>query len=235
MTEDNKDGIILQDNDDPNRTIEAVRAVIKRKEGQVAFAIALGDLTEVSVDAIVSPANPGFEYVGNGVQGAISDKTGMGIFDEAETNAQKYIRQTGGVKGPEGPTGTPLGFAFSTRTDKLPGIKSVIHVNNFRVDKDPPCDEEVIRVAVYSSLLEAERTGMASVAFPAMGTGLWGMTTVESLNGTVMGVHDYFQDNPGSKVKKVDFVVYAEATQKNARLMQSYLFNDVFPGIPPIR
>lgn len=169
MTEDNKDGIIIQDNDDPNRTIEAVRAVIKSKEGQVTFAIALGDLTEVPVDAIVCPANPGFEFSGNGVQRAISKKAGMGVFEAAEVNAKKYIKETGGKKYKDGLIGTPVGFAYSTRTDKLPGIKSIIHVNNFDADKDSSCDEEVIRVAVYSSLAEAERAGMGICSFSCNG------------------------------------------------------------------
>ncbi|KKR49648.1 MAG: hypothetical protein UT84_C0022G0011 [Candidatus Curtissbacteria bacterium GW2011_GWA1_40_16] len=73
-------------------TSEALRALIEVNGRGVEFGITLGDLTEVDADAIVCPANPGFEYAGfGGVQVAIAQKAGMATFDEAESKAKAYL------------------------------------------------------------------------------------------------------------------------------------------------
>ena len=128
--------------------VEAVRADLELGGKKTRFSITLGDITEAKVDAIVCPANPGFEYAGfGGVQVAIAGKSGMGTFEEAEAKAKA-----------------------ATSPGKLRHLKSIIHVNNMRVDQDPPCDESVVRTCTASVLAEADRIGLASVAIPALGT-----------------------------------------------------------------
>ncbi len=224
-----EDSLILPKDIDSRSTVEAVRTRLEKKQGGAEFSITLGDITEADVDAIVCPSNPGLEFAGfGGVQLAISKKSGMETFQEAERKAQEYVRTTGGVASDEGLRGVPLGFASATTAGELRRIKSIIHVNSMRSERGKsPCDEEVVRLSVSSALTEADRAGLKSVAFPAIGTGIWGMSLEESLRGTVQGVKDHFDAQPDSKVEKATFVVYAPATSENARSLQETLFNRV--------
>jgi len=174
-----------------------VKTSIEVVGGRVEFGITLGDITEANVEAIVSPANPGFEFVGmlRGVQNAIAKKAGMETFEEAERKARAAIAAGQGVKDNVSDlVGVPLGFATATTSGELKkiGIKRIIHVNNMRTGVGAYCDEEVVRLAVSSSLAVADREHLKSVAFPAMGAGGWGMSVVESLTGTIQGIRDYY-------------------------------------------
>ncbi|KKR49649.1 MAG: Appr-1-p processing domain protein [Candidatus Curtissbacteria bacterium GW2011_GWA1_40_16] len=101
-----------------------------------------------------------------------------------------------------------------------------------RVDKDPPCDEDVVRQCVASVLAVAEAEDAESIAFPAMGTGVWGMSMADSISGTVKGIRDYFREiNPESKIKKVSLVIYAEPTLANANELKSIMTNEVGPRL----
>lgn len=65
-----------------------------------------------------------------------------------------------------------------------------------------------------------------------MGTGVWGMSITESLSGTMQGIRDYYRDiNSKSEVRKVNFVVYAQPSLKNAADMQKILSQDVLPKL----
>lgn len=225
--------IVLPKDANPQKTLEAVRTSIETGGHRTEFAITLGDLTQADVDAIVCPANPGFEYAGfGGVQVAIERRAGMATFDEAEGKARQLIEAGQGVQSPDGRmVGVPTGFAAATTAGKLSRIKSIIHVNNMRVEKDPPCDEDVVRTCTANVLLEADRLGLKSVATPALGTGIWGVSLPESIRGTIRGLKDYIEvaENPG--IEKLVLVIYAQATLPNAREIQGLLLNDVLPGL----
>jgi len=212
-----------------SKSFDVVKSQIETESGKKDFLITLGDLTEADVDAIVCPANPGFEYAGfGGIQVAIASKSGMETFNEAEKKAKELIKSGKGVKSSDGElVGVPTGFAAATTSGKLERIKSIIHVNNMREDKKPTCDEGVVRQCTTSVMAEADRIGMKSVAFPAIGTGVWGVSLVDSLKGVVEGVRDYYNATPASKISKVNYVVYSQPTMKNAGEMQKVFFNDV--------
>lgn len=223
--------IVIKQNSD--KTAEVVKTSVEVDGGRVEFGITLGDITEANAEAIVTPANPGFEYAGmlSSVQNAIARKAGMETFEEAERKARAAVSAGHGVKGQDSElVGVPLGFATATTSGKLKdrGIKRIIHVNNMRTGGGAPCDEELVRLAVSSSLAVADSEHLKSVAFPAMGTGLWGMSIAESLSGTLQGIRDYYRDiNPKSGVKKVNFVVYAKPTLANAAEMQATLAGEL--------
>lgn len=223
--------IVIKQNAD--KTAEVVKTSVEVAGGKVEFGITLGDITEANAEAIVTPANPGFEYAGmlSGVQNAIARKAGMATFEEAERNAKATVAVGHGVKDQDSDlVGVPLGFATATTSGKLKdrGIKRIIHVNNMRTGGGAPCDEEVVRLAVSSSLAVADAEHLKSVAFPAMGTGVCGMSVAESLSGTIQGIRDYYRDiNPKSGVRKVNFVVYAQPTLQNAAEMQATLMGEM--------
>lgn len=216
-----------------SKSLDAVKTQIETKGGKKDFLITLGDLTEADVDAIVCPANPGFEYAGfGGIQVAIASKSGMETFDEAEKIAKELVKSGKGVKSSDDElVGVPTGFAAATTSGKLERIKSIIHVNNMREDKKPVCDEGVVKQCATNVMAEADRIGMKSVAFPAIGTGVWGVSLEDSLRGVVKGVKDYYDTVPASKINKVSYVVYNQPTLKNAGEIQQIFFNNVLPKL----
>lgn len=228
--------IVLESDSDPRKTQEAVRTVVDTpEERKVEFSVVLGDITQVDADAIVCPANPGFEPLPGGTQSAIARAAGMEIFEEANQKAIDYVRETGGVpyRG-SGDLGTPLGHAIVTGAGRLQRPQAVIHVNNMHVDETKPddCDAEAVRVCAENALAAADKVGnVKSIAFPAIGTGLWGMEMDESLKATIEGVRNYFTQNPESQIQRTSFVIYAEATRRNAADVQRLLFNKVYPRL----
>lgn len=220
---------------DSTTTAQALKTLVEVVSGRkIEFGIILGDLTEVDVDAIACPANPGFEYAGfGGVQVAIARRAGMATFEEAEAKAKAYIASRPKDVSIDGNfVGVPLGFATATASGNLDRIRTIIHVNNMRVDKQPPCDEDVVRQCVGSVLAVAESEGLTSVAFPAMGTGVWGMSMAESISGTIKGIQDYFREiNSDSGINKISLVIYAQPTLANANELKSIMVNEVAPQL----
>jgi O-acetyl-ADP-ribose deacetylase (regulator of RNase III) len=230
MLKNERSQIILSGKGD---TQEAVLSSIETKTGEINFAVILGDITQINYDAIAIPANPSFEYSGMGVQSAVARKAGIEPFQEAEIKAKALITSGEGVEHMKDHIGVPLAFATATNSGRLENVKKIIHVNNMRTEEDlPECDQGVVRLSVSSSLAVADSEGLTSVVFPALGTGLWGMSLAESLAGTIEGMKDYFQDiNPNSKIRKVGFVIYAEPTLENAQEVKKVLLTEVFPKL----
>ena len=216
-----------------NQTAEATRTTIETKLGKVEFSITLGDITKVNADAIVCPGNPGFEFAGiGGLQLAISKESGMETFQEAEEKANEYIEKTGGISYSGGRKGLPLGFAATATPGRLKNIKSIIHVNAIREEKNNAlCDEKAVRVSVSGVLKEVDRADLKSVAFPAIGAGIWGLKIEDSLGQTIQGIRDYFNAKPDSKIEKVSFVVFSPVTQENIQSFQKMLFDKTLPDL----
>lgn len=215
--------VVLSPGNHSGQTLETIRTTLETNKGKVYYSIAFGDLTQVDADAILCPANPGFEYAGmGGVQDAMARNSGMETFNEAESKAKDVITNGLGAEH-NGLIGVPLGYAAATTAGNLARIKSIIHVNNMRVDQDPPCDENVVRLCITSALSEADRIGMKSVATPALGTGLWGLGMGESLRGIMHGLVDYVDVTPNPKVNKLLTVLYAQPSLNNANTILSLL------------
>ena len=114
-----------------------------------------GDLTTAEVDAVVNAANTDL-VLGAGVAGAIRARGGPSI--QAECNAH-------------GPIG--LGEAALTGSGDLPA-RHVIHAAALELGGSPT--EQSIRSATRAALELADRTGLGSIAFPALGTGVGGFS-----------------------------------------------------------
>ncbi len=118
-----------------------------------------GDITQISVDAIVNAANS-LMIMGGGVAGAIKRRGGQVIEDEARKKAP-----------------VPVGKAISTTAGNLPA-KYVIHA--------PTMERPAMRIplenavkATKAALIEAENLCVKSIAFPAMGAGVGGLRVEE--------------------------------------------------------
>ncbi len=123
----------------------------------VTLEIALGDLTAESVDAIVNAANSQLQH-GGGVAGAIVRRGGASI--QAESDA--WVRAYGPA------THTRPAW---TRAGSLPS-RYVIHaVGPMWGEGD---EDARLAAAVQSSLELAENLQCASLAMPAISTGIFG-------------------------------------------------------------
>lgn len=117
-----------------------------------------GDITAVDTDAIVNAANNEL-WMGSGVAGAIKAAGGEEI--EREAMAQGPIR---------------VGQAVATGAGRLP-YQAVIHAAamGFEDGRAVPASAETVRAATTAALDLCAQHGWASVAFPALGTGVGGL------------------------------------------------------------
>ncbi len=113
------------------------------------------DITTLDVDAVVNAANTAL-WMGAGVAGAIKRVGGEEI--EREAMAQGPI---------------PVGEAVVTSAGRLKA-RFVIHAA--AMGQDLSTDAEKIRAATANALRRAEERGLASLAFPALGTGVGGFS-----------------------------------------------------------
>ena len=114
-----------------------------------------GDITGLTVEAMVNPANSLGE-MGGGVAGAIRRRGGLEI--EAAAMKQAPI---------------PIGTAVLTRAGRLP-CRYVIHAPTM-VRPAEAADSEKVRKATRAALECADKQGIKQVAFPGMGTGVGGL------------------------------------------------------------
>jgi O-acetyl-ADP-ribose deacetylase (regulator of RNase III) len=134
-----------------------------------------GDICDLEVDAIVNPANVTL-WMATGVGGALKRAGG----DEIEFAAIRF--------GPQ-----ELGAAVVTIAGKL-AAKAVIHAVS--LDRDRRTSGTVIEAATRSAMARAREIGAASIAFPALGTGVGGFPLDEAATITVSAVRDELLDSP---------------------------------------
>ena len=142
-----------------------------------------GDICDLEVDAIVSPANLSL-WMATGVGGAIKRAGGDAIEFAA-------VRQAP----------VPLGESIVTTAGTL-AAKAIIHAVS--VDHDRRTSAPVIEAAVRSAMARARDIGASSVAFPALGTGVGGFPLEEAALVTVRTVRDELNRSPG-----IDHVTFA--------------------------
>src|SRR5439155_1693924 len=130
---------------------------MERTIGQTVVKIERGDITTMPVDAIVNAANNHL-WMGGGVAGAIKRVGGA----EIERQAVE--------KGPIEP-----GEAVVTGAGRL-RCRYVIHAAT--MGQDLVTSADLIRRATRSSLRRANDVQVASIAFPALGTGVGGFDPV---------------------------------------------------------
>ncbi len=149
-----------------------------------------GDLTEEHVDAIVNAANAYLAH-GGGVAGAIVRKGGAQI--QNESNA--WVRQYGPVAH-DSPAYTTAG--------NLP-CRYVIHaVGPVWGEGD---EDTKLSAAVHGSLGLADQLSLASLALPAISTGIFGFPGQRAAGVILSAIRNYFALNPDSSVRLVRVVL----------------------------
>jgi O-acetyl-ADP-ribose deacetylase len=157
--------------------------------------IVQGDITMENVDAIVNAANERLQH-GGGVAWAISKKGGPAIQQESD----EWIQQHGPVSHSQ-PAWTSGGH--------LPS-KYVIHaVGPVWGDGD---EDAKLADALRGSLQAADELKCASIALPAISTGIYGFPKDRAAEIIFSTIDKYFVENSSSSVKIVKLVLFDQAS-----------------------
>lgn len=143
-----------------------------------------GDIARQPCDAVVNAANNHL-WMGSGVAGALKKAGGSMI--EREAMALGPIE---------------VGQAVATGAGSLP-VKWIIHTAV--MGQDLQTDSGKVRRATASALKEADRLNAKSVALPALGTGIGGLSMEECARMMRAGLEEAL---PLENVKRVTFVLY---------------------------
>lgn len=147
------------------------------------------DITEIKVDAIVNSANIGLKG-GAGVCGAIHDAAGLEL--DIECNRIGSCQR---------------GEAVITKGHNLPA-KYIIHTVAPIYGQHHGNESEILFSCYYESLCLAEAHQVTSIAFPAIGTGIYQYPRSEASEVARGAINDYFEDNPNSMIKNVFLIEY---------------------------
>ena len=176
--------------------------VEKKLPAHQIIQIIQGDITVEEVDAIVNAANERLQH-GGGVAWAISQKGGPVIQRESDA----WIRQHGHV--------THARPAW-TSGGKLPA-KYVIHAvgpawNHPQSNDEAREIDNKLAFAVTGSLVVADELKCASIAMPAISTGIFGFPKDRAAAIIDFNIENYFQMAPTSGIKVVKLVLYDQPT-----------------------
>ncbi len=161
------------------------------KIGRATVDLIQGDIADQEVDAVVNAANDCL-WMGSGVAGAIRHKGGAEI--EREAVAQCPI---------------PIGESVITGAGGLKA-KYVIHAAG--MGQDLRADEEKVVAATSSALLRATENQLESIAFPAIGAGVGGLSVHLCARAMIDVVVDHLLGS--SSLTCVRFVLFDERTHE---------------------
>jgi O-acetyl-ADP-ribose deacetylase len=160
--------------------------------GDISVRIILGDITSIEVDAYVVPHFQSAASYG-GVGGAVAragGKTGIDEFD-------LYVGKQG-----------TLDFGTVHITESGGGNSNYL-INVVSVGSGFENEFRVVAETVYNALVEAQKTGIKSIAAPALGTGIIGaLTSEQSAKAMLMGVDRFV--NEGGKMDNFSIVIYGD-------------------------
>lgn len=164
---------------------------MKATVGNGVIEIMQADITSLAVDAIVNAANNHL-ILGSGVAGAIRTKGGPSIQEECD--------RIGPIR---------VGEAAITGAGKLPA-RYVIHAAGMG---DEPVSERSLRDSVRNSLVRAEENGVASIAFPAIGTGVGGFPTARCAEIMIEIAEQHLKGKDRS-VNRVIFALFGDSDKR---------------------
>lgn len=158
--------------------------------------ITSGDITRVSVDAIVNAANASL-MGGGGVDGAIHAAGGPSILAGCrKVRKDKY------------PDGLPPGEAVITTGGALPA-QYVIHTVGPVWHGGKRSEPSILYNAYYNSLVLAGEKNLSSIAFPAISTGVYGFPKDLAVKTAFQAVKDYTAAHKSPR--NILFIFYSPA------------------------
>lgn len=167
------------------KTVRREKTVNPSKELVEKIVIQQGDLTDMQTDAIVNAANNDL-LLGGGVAGAIRRKGGDEI--------QRACNEIGSI---------PVGYAAITTGGKL-AAKYVIHAASMELGGSTTA--EALRKSTAHALRIAAESGLKSIAFPAVGTGVAGFPMKDCAEIMLQEAAQHLQN--GTSLEKIYFVLF---------------------------
>ncbi|MCL4128435.1 UNVERIFIED_CONTAM: hypothetical protein GTU68_050590 [Idotea baltica] len=150
-----------------------------------------GDITTISVDAVVNAANSSL-LGGGGVDGAIHRKGGKEILDECV----KIRNKQGGCK---------TGEAVITTAGNLTA-QYVIHTVGPVWNGGNSQERELLANCYRNSLKLAKENQIKTIAFPNISTGIYRFPKAEAAKIAIASVKEYLASSEG--IEKVIFVCF---------------------------
>jgi O-acetyl-ADP-ribose deacetylase (regulator of RNase III) len=157
------------------------------KEIRSRIELIQGDITKLSVDAIVNAANESL-LGGGGVDGAIHDAAGAKLLAECKAIG-----------------GCPTGEARITKGYNLPA-KYVIHTVG-PVYGENPNDAELLASCYKNSLELSVKHNIRTIAFPAISCGIYGYPIEDACKIAVRAVAEFLKTH--KEIEKAIFVLFS--------------------------
>ncbi len=179
----------------PAKPKQAGAPLISAEVGPARLDVVAGDITTLAVEAIVNAANRSLTG-GGGVDGAIHRAAGPELLAECRTLG-----------------GCDTGQAKITKGYRLPA-RHVIHAVG-PVWKGGKADEEALLASCYRTALEIARDhGLASIAFPAISTGVYAFPADRAALIAVGTMVSEIAADPGA-LTRVVFCCFSEESARH--------------------
>jgi O-acetyl-ADP-ribose deacetylase (regulator of RNase III) len=163
--------------------------------GRPACLLVEGDITAEKVDAIVNAANSRLMH-GGGLAAAIVRRGG----DAIQAESSEWVRRHGEVT-PERPAVTGAG--------RLP-CRAVIHAVGPVWGSGG--EDAKLRAAVAGALAAADQRGFASIAVPAVSTGIFGFPKERAAAVILGAIDDFAAAHPASTLREIRLVLFDAPT-----------------------
>jgi O-acetyl-ADP-ribose deacetylase len=159
------------------------------------IVVKVGDITREAVDAIVNAANSSL-MGGGGVDGAIHRAGGPEILDACRR-----------IRNERYPDGLPTGHAVITAAGRLPA-RHVIHTVGPIYGRHRGEEARLLAACYENCLALAAAHTLATVAFPAISTGVYGYPKDEAARVSVAAIELALEAHAG--IREVRLVYFSE-------------------------